>query len=666
VPAHRASQLPSGHALCASYRGCLTNDEFLLGRCVFVIRPGKFVAVKLAPSLRLLTGTILLWVAALALSAGTRTKTLSPTAFGILYVVDSTGDGDNVPLNSIGCDDGTGHCTLRAAIEAANAHSGVADTIHFNIPTSDPGYNGTSWIINLGTALPDVSDSVTITGPGADKLVVHRNSSTQFRIFNVTATGTVSFSGLTIAGGSAPSNGSGGGIQNASTATVNLTNVTITNNSAVQGGGINNHGTLTITNSTISGNSGSFSQAGGGIYNNGTLTVTSSTISGNTSPSGDGAGIFNSFGGSSGSGTATISNSTITNNTAHGNGGGIDNQFGSTVTVTNSMITNNSAQIGSGGGILGGVNVMNSTISGNSALQGGGINSAGGTVNVTSSTISSNTGSSSQAGGGIWNSGTLSVTNSTISGNTSPSGDGGGIFNTNAINSSSTVTITSSTITNNTAHGNGGGIDNQFGSTFNVRSSIIALNTAAGSGPDGFSTFTSGGFNLIGKKDGSAGFTAATDQTGTIASPLNPKLDPAGLQDNGGPTKTVALLSGSPAIDKGDDSVFGPAPGLQDDQRGYPRKIGAHVDVGAFEYEFGDRLRIISIARSGSNIVVTFQAIQGATYRLERTPSLSPPNWQSISGVADLTASGNGPAQITDTTSPISLGRAFYRVALLP
>src|SRR4029077_7191128 len=119
----------------------------------------------------------------------------------------------------------------------------------------------------------------------------------------------------------------------------------------------------------------------------------------------------------------------------------------------------------------------------------------------------------------------------------------------------------------------------------NVKSSIIALNTAGGSGPDGFSTFTSGGFNLIGKKDGSTGFTAATDQSGTIASPLNPKLDPAGLQDNGGATQTVALLSGSPAIDKGDDSVFGPPPGLQDDQRGYPRKIGAHVDVGAFEYE---------------------------------------------------------------------------------
>ena len=531
--------------------------------------------------------------------------------FPILYVVDSTGDGDNAPLNSTGCDDGTGHCTLRAAIEAANFHSGVADTIHFNIPTTDPGYNGTSWIINLGTALPDVSDPVTITGLGADKLVVQRNSSTQFRIFNVNTTGTVNISGLTIAGGFAPSNTVGGGIQNVN-ATLNFTNITITNNSAVQGGGIDNQGTMTIANSMISGNSGSSSQAGGGIYNSGTMTIANSTISGNSAPSGEGGGIFNSFGGS-GNGTATISNSTITNNTAHSSGGGIDN-LGSTVTVTNSTITNNSAQIGTGGGIFGGANVTNSTISGNSAVQGGGINATG-IVNVMSSTISGNTGSSSQAGGGIYNSGgTLTVTNSTISGNTSPSGDGGGIFNAFGLNSAGTATITNSTITNNTAHGNGGGIDNQFGSTFTVKSSIMALNTAAGSGPDAFSTFTSSGFNLIGKTDGSTGFTAATDQTGTIASPLDPKLDPGGLKYNGGPTQTIALLFGSPAIDKG--TSVGLTGTLTTDQRGtgFPRTFddpgvpnasgGDGTDIGAYEFQRFDKVNPPAGRTSGGQQIV--------------------------------------------------------------
>src|SRR5207248_434239 len=71
-------------------------------------------------------------------------------------------------------------------------------------------------------------------------------------------------------------------------------------------------------------------------------------------------------------------------------------------------------------------------------------------------------------------------------------------------------------------------------------------------------------------------------------------------------------------------------------------------------------LRIISITPSGSNIDGTFEATQGGTYRLERTLSLSPPSWQSIAGVNDLMAASTGPAQITDTTGPINLGKAFY------
>jgi CSLREA domain-containing protein len=90
--------------------------------------------------------------------------------FGFLYFVDSTGDGDNVASGDL-CDDGTGHCTLRAAIEATNQHSGD-DGIEIGIPTSDPGYNGTFWTINLTRALPDLSQGVSISGPGASALVV--------------------------------------------------------------------------------------------------------------------------------------------------------------------------------------------------------------------------------------------------------------------------------------------------------------------------------------------------------------------------------------------------------------------------------------------------------------------------------------------------------------
>ena len=72
---------------------------------------------------------------------------------------------------------------------------------------------------------------------------------------------------------------------------------------------------------------------------------------------------------------------------------------------------------------------------------------------------------------------------------------------------------------------------------------------------------------------------------GDRANPIDPKLDP--LSDNGGPTLTHALMPGSPAIDTGDDSVLGAPHLLTTDQRGvgFPRKSGAHVDIGAYEVQ---------------------------------------------------------------------------------
>src|SRR5205085_9066003 len=128
------------------------------------------------------------------------------------------------------------------------------------------------------------------------------------------------------------------------------------------------------------------------------------------------------------------------------------------------------------------------------------------------------------------------------------------------------------------------------------KSTIIALNlggiSSSGESPDVSGAFASHGFNLIGKKDGSTGFTATTDKKGTIASPLNPKLDVKGLRDNGGPTQTVALQSGSPAIDKG--TSIGLTGTLTTDQRGFARTVdntsitnatrGDGTDIGAFEF----------------------------------------------------------------------------------
>jgi hypothetical protein len=276
----------------------------------------------------------------------------------------------------------------------------------------------------------------------------------------------------------------------------------------------------------------------------------------------------------------TLSGLTIANGQADDFGGGILNDRG-TVNVTNSALSGNSAAI-SGGGIAttGTMNVTGSTLSGNSAtFFGGGIHNLLGTVNVTNSTLSGNSGTS--FGGGIQSdAGTVNVTNSTLSGNSATS-FGGGISNSGALN------VSNSTLSGNSAP-TSGGIGNL--GTVISKSTIIAGNTAGPFGADLSGFFTSQGYNLIGNADGSIGFENGVnnDQVGTGAAPVNPMLGT--LANNGGPTRTMALLSGSPAIDKG-----GLATGVTTDQRGLPRPVddltipnaagGDGSDIGAFEVQ---------------------------------------------------------------------------------
>src|SRR5207244_3225930 len=121
--------------------------------------------------------------------------------------------------------------------------------------------------------------------------------------------------------------------------------------------------------------------------------------------------------------------------------------------------------------------------------------------------------------------------------------------------------------------GSGGGLYQDSGSA-HPANTLLALNTAPTAGPDAAGAFASRGHNLVGQTDGSSGW-GATDKTGTSAAPLNPKL--AALANNGGPTNTRALQSGSPAIDAGNDSL---APHI--DQRDYSR--AGVSDIGAFEF----------------------------------------------------------------------------------
>ncbi len=132
--------------------------------------------------------------------------------------------------------------------------------------------------------------------------------------------------------------GDGGGISNFGWATV--TSSTISGNSATSGGGIYNSGTVAVTSSTLSGNSasGHYAVHGGGISNFGKATLTGSTISGNSARSG--GGIYNSY-----FGTATVTSSTLSGNSARF-GGGISSFGTATITITSSIVAGNIAPIG--------------------------------------------------------------------------------------------------------------------------------------------------------------------------------------------------------------------------------------------------------------------------------------------------------------------------------
>jgi hypothetical protein len=200
--------------------------------------------------------------------------------------------------------------------------------------------SGAATQITLGSTLT-VNTNITIDGTGHVIVVDGGGTVTVFTVTAGTAVQPVTLDALTVQHGNTGNDG--GGIDNGGT--LSVTNGTFSGNSAFEGGGIYNTGTLSVTNSTFSGNS--TGGGGGGIFNNGgTLTVTNSTLSAN-SASLNGGGIANG-------GTLTVTNSTFAGNSAN-NGGGIDNG-GGTLTVTNSTVTGNSAGSGgSGGGIYNGV-----------------------------------------------------------------------------------------------------------------------------------------------------------------------------------------------------------------------------------------------------------------------------------------------------------------------
>ena len=493
---------------------------------------------------------------------------------------------------------------LKNAIITANTNE-ESDTINlapggiYTLTVVDNTIHGATGLPLIINDLPD--PDLTIHGNAAT--LERSTSAPEFRILEIIGGAVVIIDGLTIANGKAIESPDPGLL------------------SAAGGGIYNNHGVLTVTNCTIRNctYTSSASQAflGGAIFNDGAnggsanLTVSGTTFTSNTASLG---GAISNWSANFGTATLTANNCTFTGNSAVG-GGGIDNiGFNSRLVVTNSSFSGNAG--GSGGCIrnarsAGGnatARLSNCMLDGNMAINGGGIynETANGnpSLRVTNCTFSGNT---AELGGGLYargdssGSGTVAVSNCTFS--TNDAEFGGGILVIDAL-----VAVQNSTLSANTATGEGGGIyhgvtDASVSAALTLLNCTLSGNSSPSAGAllndgaNGPSSVTlantlfnigSSGANIINLGSGvitSQGHNLSSDNAGGFLNASgdlpNTPAQLGSLASNGGPTRTHALLSGSAAINAGNNAN---APPL--DQRSYSR-VGVS-DIGA--YEFGGTL----------------------------------------------------------------------------
>ncbi|MDX6632899.1 MAG: hypothetical protein QOG26_904 [Solirubrobacterales bacterium] len=437
-------------------------------------------------------------------------------------------------------------CTLRDAISSANGDADSGQCVAADLPYGadsiefDPAVTGT---ITLGSDLPEISDDLSIFGPGADQLAISGNDAR--RVLSVQSFVPFDLSDLTIEHGKAPTTPgatSGGGIVTAGDTTldgviVKDNNAVLTgapDGAAVDGGAIIASGTLTIIRSTIKDNHARISGSGavtvlarGGAisHQSGTLTIVQSTLSGNDA-------------------TATVTSPSGLSST-HGEGGAIymDN---TNVTFDRSTLSGNLA-----------------SASGSTCVP------CGFDINI--------------ARGGAYHENSQNkaflAKGSTIAGNIVSSGSASGAGGANLSVSAFTAS----------------------GGSAKLEDTIVANPIGASncSGAD-FPAMTSGGFNLeFPVSNASAGCLGSNAQSTDLEN-VDPLLDPAGLANNGGPTQTIALLSTSPAIDQGknfavDPDDPDPDADQRDDDVDLPRISdkpslanaagGDGSDIGAFEFQ---------------------------------------------------------------------------------
>jgi CSLREA domain-containing protein len=462
----------------------------------------------------------------------------------VTFTVNSTDDGVDADVTDGKCEipppAPANTCTLRAAVMQANrmANAGAiimlpAGTYKLSIPASisDGEENGD---LNLIVPAGYSPGPTAIMGAAAASTTIDAQGID--RILRIDAGRTVYISGVSMING--------------------------LRTTSSDGGGIANDGSLTLSNCIVSHNHApAGSSSGGGIVNRGMLVATSVTFSDNH------AGEFG-FGGAvaNAAGTVNLSHSMVSANTAY-SGGGISHMSNGAFTLDTSTLADNTAD-----------------------GQGGGINSdsSSAALIVTSSTVSGNKASS---GGGVYNNGLLYARNITISGNTATQ-NGGGFYNVFPGNGNfynSTIVFNQADAVGNAGLGGGVFVDaSNSGSIVNVRNTVVAGNTHSLSaidddcnGPVGF--FSN---NRIGTF---VGCSFAAGSTGTVTY-LTSLAEFGTLQNNGGPTRTHALVPPSSMINGGLGCVNQNGAHLATDQRGSPRPpspaspLDSTCDIGAFEY----------------------------------------------------------------------------------
>jgi len=449
-------------------------------------------------------------------------------------------------------------CNLRQAIASINA--GAATTACAGAVTGTFGSNDT---IVFSAAL--IGSTVTLAQG----------------LLSTTVPMTIAGSGQTI-----DAHGAAYGVLSSS-ASLSLSNLTLTGGNAVTGGGLYARGAgsvVKLSNVAVRGNAASGN--GGGIRVSGAaMTLDHSVVTANTS-SDHAAGID-----ASGGASLTLNNSRVTANSALGNCGGI-------------LISNSSGSL------------ANSTVSGNSvscnhSYCSGGLYAYASSVTVAGSTISGNiaTGGTSTdyvtGGFYMWQS-NVAVTNSTVSGNQAIGNEflAGAFSESNPTTGSFGLKLTNTTVSNNFAStspgaGNANFITGGLLVGFYVAGDASAANTIiSGNG-------IVNGTNPPAASDAVVSATSAptvsirfsvlgTASSGAFAGNGNVFSDAPGLgvlKNNGGQTQTMALLAGSPALDAGSNALALDANSqpLSADQTGAARIVNATVDIGAFEFP-GDHI----------------------------------------------------------------------------